>query len=45
MNKPNGMDKTGIVFGITIGYSFPEFFPDDTEKRRRQREKERKNAK
>ena len=45
VNKPNGMDKTGIVFGITIGYSFPEFFPDDTEKRRRQREKERKNAK
>ena len=44
VNKPNGMDKTGIVFGITIGYSFPEFFPDDTEKRRRQREKERKNA-
>ena len=41
VNK-NGMSKTGIVFGITIGYSFPEFFPDDTEKRRRQREKERK---
>jgi hypothetical protein len=44
VNKPNGMDKSGIVFGITIGYAFPEFFPDDTEKRRRQREKERKNA-
>jgi hypothetical protein len=44
VNK-DGMDKMGIVFGITIGYSFPEFFPDDTEKRRRQREKERKNAK
>lgn len=40
-NKPKGMDKYGIVFGVTIGYSFPEFFPDDTEKRRRQREKER----
>ncbi|MBP5768783.1 MAG: hypothetical protein J6W51_06775 [Fibrobacter sp.] len=45
VNKPNGMDKTGIVFGVTIGYAFPEFFPDDTEKRRRLREKERKNAK
>ena len=42
VNKPNGMDKTGIVFGVTIGYALPEFFPDDTEKRRRQREKERK---
>jgi glucan-binding YG repeat protein len=41
VNKPNGMDKTGIVFGVTIGYALPEFFPDDTEKRRRQREKER----
>ena len=37
----DGMSKTGIVFGIAIGYAFPEFFPDDTEKRRRQREKER----
>ena len=45
VNKPNGMDKTGIVFGVTIGYAFPEFFPDDTEKRRRLREKERKAAK
>ena len=37
----DGMSKTGIVFGIAIGYAFPEFFPDDTEKRRRQRDKER----
>ena len=44
VNKPNGMEKTGIVFGVTIGYAFPEFFPDDTEKRRRQREKERNKA-
>lgn len=44
VNKPNGMDKTGIVFGVTIGYALPEFFPDDTEKRRRQREKERSKA-
>ena len=40
VNK-DGMNKTGIVFGVAIGYAFPEFFPDDTEKRRRQREKER----
>mgnify|MGYP003317184582 CR=1 FL=1 len=43
VNK-KGMEKTGLVFGIAIGYAFPEFFPDDTEKRRRQREKERKRA-
>ena len=42
--KSNGMSKMGIVFGVTIGYAFPEFFPDDTEKRRRQREKERNKA-
>lgn len=40
VNK-KGMSSTGIVFGISVGYAFPEFFPDDTEKRRRQREKER----
>lgn len=39
--NPDGMSKTGIVFGIAIGYALPELFPDDTEKRRRQREKER----
>lgn len=41
--NPDGMSKTGIVFGITIGYAFPEFFPDDTEIRRREREKARKD--
>jgi hypothetical protein len=35
------MSKTGIVFGIAIGYALPELFPDDTEKRRREREKAR----
>ena len=40
----DGMSKTGIVFGITIGYAFPELFPDDTEKRRREREKERNRS-
>lgn len=43
--NPNGMSKTGIVFGIAIGYALPELFPDDTEKRRRQREKERNRSK
>ncbi|MBO4713267.1 MAG: hypothetical protein J5615_05185 [Fibrobacter sp.] len=42
--NPDGMNKTGIVFGIAIGYAFPEFFPDDTEKRRREREKEREKS-
>ena len=40
----DGMSKTGIVFGIAIGYAFPEFFPDDTEKRRRERERERSRS-
>jgi hypothetical protein len=35
----NGIPNYGIVFGINIGFSFPEFFPDDTEVRRREREK------
>lgn len=34
-----GISKYGLVFGITIGFALPEFFPDDTEKRRREREK------
>lgn len=37
----DGISKYGIVFGITIGFAFPEFFPDDTEVRRREREKAR----
>ena len=40
----DGMSKFGIVFGVTIGFAFPEFFPDDTEKRRREREEERARA-
>ena len=43
VNK-DGMSKTGIVFGIAIGYALPELFPDDTEKRRREREKARERA-
>jgi hypothetical protein len=42
--NPDGMSKTGIVFGIMIGYALPELFPDDTEKRRREREKERERS-
>ena len=38
VNK-DGIPKWGLVFGITIGFALPEFFPDDTEKRRREREK------
>lgn len=37
----DGISKYGLVFGITIGFAFPEFFPDDTEIRRREREKAR----
>jgi len=40
----DGMSKTGIVFGIAIGYALPELFPDDTEKRRREREKARERS-
>jgi hypothetical protein len=42
--NPDGIPEYGLVFGITLGFGFPEFFPDDTEKRRRAREKERSNA-
>ena len=41
VEEKDGMSKTGIVFGIAIGYALPELFPDDTEKRRREREKAR----
>jgi len=41
VENESGMKKTGIVFGIAIGYALPELFPDDTEKRRREREKAR----
>lgn len=41
VENPDGMKKTGIVFGIAVGYALPELFPDDTEKRRREREKAR----
>jgi hypothetical protein len=37
INK-DGIPNVGVVFGLNIGFSFPEFFPDDTEVRRRERE-------
>lgn len=43
--NPDGIPKWGLVFGITLGFGFPEFFPDDTEKRRRVRDNERAKAK
>lgn len=44
VESSGGIDKTGIVFGIAIGYALPELFPDDTEKRRREREKARSRS-
>lgn len=35
----------GIVMGVGIGFALPELFPDDTEKRRRQREDKREKGK
>jgi len=37
-----GIPDGQLVFGIGIGFAFPEFFPDDTEKRRREREARRR---
>ncbi|MDR2581367.1 MAG: hypothetical protein LBC85_10300 [Fibromonadaceae bacterium] len=37
-NPDYAIPPYGIVFGIGIGFAFPEFFPDDTEIRRRERE-------
>jgi hypothetical protein len=40
--KPDeAIPPVGIVFGIGIGFAFEEFFPDDTELRRRDREDKR----
>jgi len=38
-DKPNeAIPPVGVVFGIGVGFAFEEFFPDDTELRRRERE-------
>ena len=36
--KEEAIPPVGVVFGIGIGFAFEEFFPDDTEIRRRERE-------
>lgn len=38
----DGIPETGLVFGVGIGFALPEFFPDDTEIRRRERERKAK---
>ena len=40
-NDKEAMPPVGVVFGIGIGFAFEEFFPDDTEIRRREREEAR----
>jgi hypothetical protein len=39
--KEEAIPPVGVVFGIGIGFAFEEFFPDDTEVRRRERESQR----
>ena len=36
--RKEAIPPVGVVFGISIGFAFEEFFPDDTEIRRRERE-------
>ena len=36
--RKEAIPPVGVVFGISIGFAFEEFFPDDTELRRRERE-------
>lgn len=42
VNK-EGIPNSGLVFGAGIGFALPELFPDDTEKRRREREGKRRD--
>jgi len=37
-NGKKGIPSAGVVFGLGVGFAFEEFFPDDTELRRRERE-------
>ncbi|MCL2100155.1 MAG: hypothetical protein FWH22_00375 [Fibromonadales bacterium] len=39
--EKKAIPSVGVVFGIGIGFAFEEFFPDDTEIRRRDRERGR----
>jgi len=44
-SRPNdAIPPYGVVFGLGIGFAFEEFFPDDTEIRRREREKTNQNV-
>ncbi|MDR2732155.1 MAG: hypothetical protein LBB36_02945 [Fibromonadaceae bacterium] len=43
-NKKEAIPPIGAVFGIGIGFAFEEFFPDDTEIRRREREDRRSGS-
>lgn len=39
--EKTAIPSVGVVFGLSVGFAFNEFFPDDTEIRRRERERER----
>ncbi|GHV11397.1 hypothetical protein AGMMS49938_02010 [Fibrobacterales bacterium] len=41
-NANEAIPPWGVVFGVGVGFAFEEFFPDDTELRRREREDTRK---
>jgi len=41
--EEGGIPPVGVVFGVGIGFAFEEFFPDDTELRRRERENKKSN--
>jgi hypothetical protein len=38
VDNSEAIPPVGVVFGVGIGFAFEEFFPDDTELRRRERE-------
>ena len=44
-SNKDAIPPVGMVFGIGIGFAFEEFFPDETELRRREREAIRSSAK
>jgi hypothetical protein len=42
--RKEAIPPVGVVFGISVGFAFEEFFPDETEIRRRERESSRGNS-